>query len=97
MKGNSTMSKKKYYELCAMLDNLIQDKQQIETMLGALRTVLEFDPDVNTYNSQQAEKIKEYRKKKKDEGISTYISSGSKTTYYRQKALKQVSEEVLRG
>ena len=85
MKGSRTLSKKKYYELSNELTSRLGDAELVTKVLNTIKEVLDFDPEVSTYDEVQAKKIKEYRQRKKEEGISTYITSGVKSAYYKKK------------
>ena len=76
-------SKTKYYEIEKQITTIFPD--QSLQMLEILKNVLEFDPNISTYNANVKASIDKRRKKLKEEGISTYISSGFKSTYYKRK------------
>ena len=76
-------SKTKYYEIEKQITTIFPD--QCLQMLEILKNVLEFDPNISTYNANVKASIDKRRKKLKEEGISTYISSGFKSTYYKRK------------
>ena len=44
-----------------------------------------FDPTISTYSENMRLCSDRRRKKLKEEGISTYISTGCKTAYYKKK------------
>ena len=56
--------------------------------LNAFKTLMNFDPEISIYNEQIKKTIMERRHRLKEQGISTYISSGQKAFYERKKALK---------
>lgn len=85
--GYGTLTKQKYQELCQVLESTVNNKECIQQLLLALKQVLDFDPDASTYTKEQAERIKAYRNKKKEEGVSTYVSSGAKSAYHKRKVL----------
>ena len=74
-------SKTKYYEIEKQITTIFPD--QSLQMLEILKNVLEFDPNISTYNANVKASID--KRRKKEEGISTYISSGFKSTYYKRK------------
>jgi hypothetical protein len=87
-KASATLSKKKYTELQQALQDKYEqedDRVDVESVLEIIRTVLRFDPNLNSYNDVRAEQIREYRRKQKEAGVSTYVSSGAKSTYYKNK------------
>jgi PAS domain S-box-containing protein len=56
--------------------------------------IMKYDPEAKTihkkpcvYNEKQAQNIKNYRQRKLEEGISTYISSGTKNYYHAHKSV----------
>lgn len=83
-KASVTISKSKYGELEKRFKETY-DEQLADSVLDLFKEVLKFDPSLNTYDKGQAKKIKEYRDKKKAEGISTYVSSGMKRHYEKRK------------
>ncbi len=90
-KGTRTLSKTKYYEM----EKKLQERYEAEVVEGILtimRTVLKFDPTVSVYNERMRETTYNRRARLKEAGISTYISSGMKSCYAKQK--QQRSEEA---
>ena len=63
-----------------------------DKFLKELCEVLSFDPNKSSYSEAQKESIKNYRERKKLQGISTYVSSGNKKCYEKKKALKPKCE-----
>ena len=86
-KGKALMSKKRFYELQESLNNEYSP-QDVSKILDMVCKTLNFDPTANTYTATQGEHTRAYRNKKKEEGISTYITSGRKAYVEKQKALK---------
>lgn len=94
MAAVSSMSKKRYQEYADLVFDKIQDQVVAEELLKGLCDIMKFDPDkkhdkTGRYNEKQAKWIKEYRERKKENGISTYITSGAKSYYYSQKEARQ--------
>ena len=58
---------------------------QSRQILDILKKVFDFDPNVSTYNEIVKASIDKNRQKMKEHGISTYVSSGSKASYYKKK------------
>lgn len=81
-------SKTKYYEIEKQITTNFPD--QCMQMLEILKNVLEFDPNISTYNANVKACIDKRLKKLKEEGISTYISSGNKSAYHKRKAYKEI-------
>lgn len=86
IKGTSTLSKKKYEEFSTGLSQLFANEPyHVDKVLELLRITMHFDPNVSTYNEAQLQRIKARRERLKAEGVSTYVSSGTKACYYRRK------------
>lgn len=60
-----------------------------EDVIRLFQSIFDFDPSKpitdKKYSPKVAEYIKSYRQRKKDEGISTYVSSGVKSAYHKKK------------
>lgn len=84
-KGSRTLSKKKYYELQEALHQTLGD-EHANIALDTLKKILKFDPTVSVYTDTMKKGIMERRERLKKEGISTYVSSGAKSFYEKQKA-----------
>ena len=87
-KGSRTITKKKYYELVKIYNELFS-KEQAKLALDAFKTLMNFDPEKSMYNEKVKHTIKERLERLKEQGISTYVSSGQKAFYERKKALKR--------
>lgn len=81
---NRMMSKKKFYEIEQNISTSLS-KEQVNLVLETIKQVLNFDPEITSYDKDQAERIRKYRERKKNEGISTYVSSGAKAFYEKTK------------
>lgn len=71
-----------------MLHAEIHDDQHVNSILEKFCEIMQFDPEASQYkaytkNMEKARKA--YVERKKEEGISTYISTGRKAHYYRKK------------
>lgn len=82
-RGKVMLSKKLYH----VLESKYEDKDLVADILKTLCETIHFDPNVSTYNDAQFERIKARRNRLKEQGVSTYISSGSKASYHNRKAL----------
>ena len=91
-KGNRSFSKKKYYEL---EDSLMKKfgREQTDDILLIFREIFKFDPTVSVYTEAMKASIKSRRERLKEQGISTYVSSGAKA-YYEKKKQSHVSENA---
>jgi hypothetical protein len=83
-KGNRSFSKKKYYELQEALEQRY-GKDQSSEILQVFRDVFKFDPTVSVYTEAMKASIKTRRERLKEQGISTYISSGAKAYYDKKR------------
>ena len=88
-KGSRTISKKKYYELEKIYNEMFPEEQAKQVM-DALKLALNFDPEISMYNEQMKKTIMERRHRLREQGISTYVSSGQKAFYERKKTLKSL-------
>ena len=87
------MSKKRYEEITKLLrEELSGDEERLKVILKGFCEIMKYDPEAKTYhknpcvyNEKQASNIKNYRDRKLAEGISTYISSGTKKYYHAHK------------
>ena len=91
MSASSHMSKKRYEEITKLLRDELQDSQ-VERILKKFCEIMKYDPEAKTihkkpcvYDEKQAANIKNYRQRKLEEGISTYITSGTKKYYHAHK------------
>ena len=78
-----TFSKSRYFEIEKKMTDSFPD-QSIQ-ILDILKKVFDFDPNASTYNENVKACIDKNRQKMKEHGISTYVSSGSKASYYKKK------------
>ena len=88
------ISKKAYAEYqVALLQHFVQcaqpvdPHQQVHAVLQLFCSIMHFDPNASTYTPNQASAIKQFRERQLVNGVSTYVSSGSKSTYHKNKAL----------
>lgn len=95
-KPSVTISKIKFKEL---KEAFVEERGEEEAVkiLDKLCSVLHFDPNVSSYNEENKQKTREYRKKLKDQGISTYISSGAKKYYDKKKKEKELENNYGSG
>ena len=83
-KGSRTLSKKKFYELQDAFTSRLGTEQG-SIALEVVKETLKFDPNVSVYTETMKRGIVERRERLKKEGISTYVSSGAKSFYDKQK------------
>lgn len=79
-----TISKGKYFELQKELNNEFNE-EHTSKMLEKLCAVLNFNPHISSYTVEKKEKVTAHRNKLKEHGISTYISSGKKACYEKNR------------
>jgi hypothetical protein len=84
-KSSATVSKKTYKVFCELLKSKVTDVEMLTMVLDTFKEAFVFDPEKSSYDCHKAQQIKAYRGRKKAEGISTYISSGVKGSYYKRK------------
>ena len=84
-KGVRTITKTKYHEFEQQLNAEFQE-ETTNKILDILKNVLHLDPNVSVYNEKMKENIMRRRTKLKEQGISTYVSSGAKSFYDKKKA-----------
>lgn len=84
-KSIGTLTKIKYNQICDVLKENVSDVNAVELITMQIREILNFDPEAKAeykgYTKKHGEYIKAYRERKKQEGISTYVSSGRKKQY----------------
>lgn len=86
--GQGTMTKKRFAEFTSFVTDCYGE-ETASTIAKKLQEILNFDPNAPMYNQKRMEQTKAYRERKKAEGISTYLSTGAKAYYYRQKAKQE--------
>jgi len=83
-KSSVTLSKVKYADLERSLRDKY-DEELVEGFLQVMRETLQFDPSMSSYDTKRSQQIREYRARKKAEGVSTYVTSGMKQAYEKRK------------
>ena len=89
MSAVSTMSKKRYQEIADKLAVILDgNEEKLQQALSSIREVMKFDPEkLIQYTPETGRRIKEYRERQKEKGISTYVSSGRKNYYHNNKVV----------
>lgn len=87
-KPSVTISKLKFKEI---QEAFVAERGEEEAsqILNRLCTILNFDPNMSSYSVEKREKTYEYRNKLKEQGISTYVSSGVKKIYEKKKKIEE--------
>lgn len=85
------LSKTRFLQISQMVKNRIENEDIATEIIQNICTIMKFDPEMKAgqglYDERRYQQIKEYREKKKAEGVSTYVSSGRKKHYHTQKGL----------
>lgn len=76
-----TLSKKKYHDFVQALEAKYEDTDLVADILKTLCDTIRFDPSLSSYDETQHQRIKARRERLKQQGITTYISSGNKSWY----------------
>lgn len=88
-RGSGKLSKRRLIELQERFTSCLAqstDGLTVETLIGVVLDVLQFDPNASTYTPEKGQREKARRHKLRDGlGISTYISSGGRNHYERSK------------
>ena len=88
------LSKKKYSELKEALEGKFTESKDIESALEAVCSVLKYDPEKGVYTPEQGQKnYARLKEKAKETGESTYVVTGRKKRYEKQKS-KILKEEM---
>lgn len=83
-----SMCKSSYSKLLEKYNEIGLSEDQITILSSYIQEVFAFDPGAkyeSSYNAEKLEYVRTYRARKKAEGISTYISSGKKASYWGQR------------
>jgi uncharacterized protein with von Willebrand factor type A (vWA) domain len=86
-KGTVFVTKTRYRELNNIAKKYLNNTEEHERFMQEFRDIFKFDPDKKTSTEKGVERVRQKREKLKSEGISTYISSGSKKSYEKKKLL----------
>lgn len=91
------MSKTSYHKILAELQTYGMLESDVERFGNFIQTLFNFNPEskypksknrYHGYTEKHLEAVQRYRAKKKEEGVSTYVSSGVKNSYYKKKVLE---------
>ena len=87
------MSVRRYKDICALIQRTTSDPEEAQQILAEFHTIMNLTEEkINSYHENLAESVKRYRNRKKEQGISTYITSGRKQQYEREKAIKHLHQ-----
>ena len=93
-KAQSMLTKKRYNDLKNILTEIYGADNRLEDALMKFCDMMRFDPEASTYNEKVAQQIKQYRERKKAEGVPIYVSSGNKASYHKRKAAREANQNV---
>ncbi len=87
------MSKTRFAQIERAVKECINNEDVSQQLIDKIKDIMKFDPEMKrpshgTYDDKKYNQIKEYRERKKTEGISTYVSSGRKASYYKGKSIE---------
>lgn len=87
-------SKKRYNDFMLFITSKygIQAATEISTKI---QEIFLFDPNAATTEARRSS-CQKYLAKKKEQGISTYVSSGRKNAYYRKREKQMATESALK-
>ena len=88
-KGKGLLSKGRYHEIETGLKKQCEP-EQCKIMLDILKKVLNFDPNISTYNEKIKAHVLKRRQKYKEDGISAYEAEGRKAAYHKRKENKSI-------
>jgi hypothetical protein len=80
----ATLSKVRYYAIMEYISTVLPESE-LEQVRTNFHTVMKFHPDAT--NVKKSQYMKDRYERLKQEGVSTYIITGQRDTYYRNKAL----------
>lgn len=84
---NSAISRKRYNEILRQIKEHGYEQSVVEDIGNILRNVFSFDPDGRVQSKYMMNRIY----KRADElGVSTYVTSGRKDSYWRMKEQKNI-------
>lgn len=82
------MSKKLYHQLEVEVSKAPGiSEEQAATVMSIIRDTFKFHPDAPIYNEKAKQQTQAFRQRRKEQGISTYVSSGKKASYERKKQI----------
>lgn len=96
-KGASMLSKKRFQQINTMLHDVIQDQELVERVLTSIKEIMQFDPDVSQYRGytkDRGDATKAYRQRKKELGMTTYVTSGRKKMYHSSKEVVHTTKSI---
>jgi len=90
-----SMSKSTYSELLCIIARLTtsQSQESQENMEREIQELFNFDP-IATNSVYNKEATYRYRKKKSEQGISTYVSSGKKSSDQKKRLARAAAEAI---
>lgn len=72
-RGLSTMSKKRFYDICELLHQHIEDAEKADAVIKGIQDIMMFDPSIPHYTQEIGKKETERKKKiAQEKGVTTY-------------------------
>lgn len=69
----STMSKKRFHEICGLLHQNIGDVEKVNTIIEGIKNIMMFDPNIPNYTPEIGKRDVERKKKiAQEKGMTTY-------------------------
>ena len=86
------ITRKRLNEIKELLQDKVRDDVNVDEILSEIAKIFNYDPTLSAYDEKRNEIMKAYRNRKKEEGISTYVTSGGKAAYERKKQMSTPSQ-----
>ncbi len=86
-RGVSVLSKLRFSQISAAITDLVRDPEAAAALENRIKTIMKFDPAVSTNTPAQAQRVRAWREKQREQtGQSLYVITGQQRRYARQKA-----------
>lgn len=93
----STLSKKRFELIMKLVDDIVTDPKQVDVFKSRFCEIMAFDPNASAYTQERNVKTIEWRKKKAQQlGTSTYVTSGRKRNYEKEKERRKETIDLNR-
>lgn len=69
--SKSLMSKKRFFDIETAIKDRLNDDDAVSDIMKIISDIMNYDPNLSTYNETQAKQIRAYRNKLKQMGITT--------------------------
>lgn len=89
------MSKKLYHQLDVEISKVPGiSEEHAATVMSIIRDTFKFHPDASIYSEKAKQQTQAFRQRRKEQGISTYVSSGKKASYERKKQNQATQDPI---